>query len=499
MATVYFARALGPVGFRRIVAIKRMHPHFAKDPEFVAMFLDEATLAARIQHPNVVATLDVVAQDGEVAIVMDYIRGEALSGLVRAARTNGAPIPIGVAAALLVGTLNGLHAAHEARSEDGELLGIIHRDVSPPNILVGLDGLPRIVDFGVAKAVSRIDVTREGQFKGKIRYAAPEQLIRSARKGDGSLDRRVDIFAAGALFWELLAGRRLFQGDDDFATIGLVIRAEVPPFAPIRPDVPPALEEVVRRSLEREPEMRFATAEEFALAIENATPIASPRVVAEWVKSLAAEVLAQRDARVKELENSNSDTHAEAHALAAHLARASVTSTGPVLLRSHNVSDASYEDVTHPGPGSPSGARAPGSAGEAMAVLLRAGFARRVPALIVAGALLGVIVLLVIFRGGTTSTAAPLVQPALVSVVVPAAASSAAPAPEPSASASTAPLEYDADESPPGSSASVATEPQPAPGHKRPASKGRPQGNWRAPATNKGRPGRPTTYVPDRP
>src|SRR5271154_2384991 len=189
MATVHFGRLSGPAGFSRTVAIKRLHPNLAKDPEFVAMFLDEARLAARIRHPNVIPTLDVVATEGEIFLVMDYVQGESLSRLIRAAVARGERIPPDMVAALMVGVLHGLHAAHEAKSDHGEPLGIVHRDVSPHNILVGTDGAARVLDFGVAKAIGRSQNTREGQIKGKLAYMAPEQVR-------GSVSRRTDVYAA---------------------------------------------------------------------------------------------------------------------------------------------------------------------------------------------------------------------------------------------------------------------------------------------------------------
>jgi serine/threonine protein kinase len=176
MATVHLGRLMGPAGFSRTVAIKRLHPQFAKDPDFVAMFLDEARLAARIQHQNVVATVDVVARDDELFLVMDYVRGESFSRLLRASRKQGIDIPPRVIASVMVGMLHGLHAAHEAKDERGQPLSMVHRDVSPQNVIVGVDGVPRVLDFGVAKAAARVQVTRDGQMKGKLSYMAPEQL-----------------------------------------------------------------------------------------------------------------------------------------------------------------------------------------------------------------------------------------------------------------------------------------------------------------------------------
>ncbi|MCA9588320.1 MAG: serine/threonine protein kinase, partial [Myxococcales bacterium] len=221
MATVHLGRLLGPVGFSRTVAIKRLHAQFAADPEFVSMFLDEARVAARIRHPNVVPTLDVVTTDGELFLVMEYVPGESLAKLTRAVRERGERIPLPVMSAIMVGTLLGLHAAHEATDERGEPLHIVHRDVSPQNVLVGTDGVAKILDFGVAKAAGRIQTTREGQIKGKLAYMPPEQL----RGGD--VTRKCDVYAAGVMLWELLTGQRLFSGDNEGAVVARVLEGRI--------------------------------------------------------------------------------------------------------------------------------------------------------------------------------------------------------------------------------------------------------------------------------
>ncbi len=223
MATIHIGRLLGPVGFARTVAIKRLHPPLAKDPEFVAMFLDEARLAARIRHPNVVSTLDVVATEGELFVVMEYVPGESLARLLRAVRTAKEMVPVPIAATIMVGVLHGLHAAHEARDERGDPLRIVHRDVSPHNILVGTDGDAHVIDFGIAKARGRMQVTRQGQIKGKLSYMPSEQLL-----GQG-IDHRADIFAASIVMWEALTGQRLFQGVDDGDVYAKVLLGKVDP------------------------------------------------------------------------------------------------------------------------------------------------------------------------------------------------------------------------------------------------------------------------------
>jgi eukaryotic-like serine/threonine-protein kinase len=299
MATVHYGRLLGPVGFSRTVAIKRLHPHHARDPEFVSMFLDEARLAARIRHPNVVQTLDVVALDGELFLVLDYIQGESLAKLIRTANPDG-PIPLDIVSTIICGTLLGLHAAHDAKNEQGEPLSIVHRDVSPQNILVGADGVPRVLDFGVAKATGRMHSTRDGQLKGKLAYMAPEQL------SAGAVDRRTDVYAAGVVLWETLTLRRLFGGVSEADIFRRVLAGDAPPPSSVFPTVPKALDEIVARALSQQPSERFQTAREMARAIEAAVPMASATRVGEWLEGLAGELLARRAEAVAQIESDSS-------------------------------------------------------------------------------------------------------------------------------------------------------------------------------------------------
>jgi len=295
MASVYFGRLVGAVGFSRSVAIKQLHPQFARSPEFVAQFLDEAQLTARIRHPNVVSVLDVVAREGELFVIMEFVEGEPLSRLVRFARD---PIPLGIASAILVQVLLGLHAAHEATTENGEPLEIVHRDVSPQNMLVGIDGTSHILDFGVAKAASRVHTTENGQIKGKLSYMAPEQL----RGAD--IDRRVDVFAAGIVLWELLAGQRLFARSDPGATVTAVLTGQIPPPSRFRPEVSAALDALVLKALAPAVGDRFATARDMAVALENCIAPASSLKVGAWVESVAGDSLKERAQRLREAEES---------------------------------------------------------------------------------------------------------------------------------------------------------------------------------------------------
>jgi serine/threonine-protein kinase len=297
MATVHFGRLLGPAGFSRTVAIKRLHPQFARDPEFVAMFLDEARIAARIRHPNVVPTLDVVAAEGELFLVMDYVEGESLARLERAAFRTGPLVPA-LVVAILGDALRGVHAAHEATDEQGAPLSIVHRDLTPHNILVGVDGIARVLDFGVAKAVGRSHSTRSGEVKGKVPYMAPEQLR-------GSVTRRTDIYAAAVVAWEALTGQRLFKGDSDGEIMFKIMDGNVQRPSAIVEGLPPALDDVVLRGLARDPEARFATAADMAAALEAAVAPARPSEVAAWARTLAGGVLSQRAEQIARIERSS--------------------------------------------------------------------------------------------------------------------------------------------------------------------------------------------------
>jgi len=296
MASVHIGRLLGPVGFSRTVAIKRLHPQFARDPEFLTMFLDEARLAARIRHPNVVPTLDVVTSGGEIFLVMEYFLGESLAKLLHLCKLNDERAPPEIACAIVATALHGLHAAHEANDERGEPLGIVHRDVSPQNILVGADGIARVLDFGIAKAAGRAQVTREGQLRGKMAYISPEQF-HGARA-----DRKADIYSASVVLWEALTGERLFLGESEARTVSRVLSDDVSPPSKLVPELPVALDEVVMRGLSRDPAKRPETARDMARDIEAAIAVATPFKIAEWVEALVGESLAERAKSISKIE-----------------------------------------------------------------------------------------------------------------------------------------------------------------------------------------------------
>ncbi len=289
MASVHFARLVGPLGFTRVVAVKRLHPQFAKDPEFVAMLLDEARLAARVRHPNVVPTIDVVATDGELFLVMEYVQGESLGKLIIAASERKETIAPKIAITISIQALWGLHAAHEARTPRGASLGIIHRDVSPQNILVGDDGVVRIVDFGVAKAAWRAQSTRDGQLKGKIAYMPPEQL-----RSEPNQDRRVDVYAASVCLWEALTGRRYVDNDVPTVMIRKLLAHTPEPPSKYARGLPRAIDAIVLKGLASNPAERFATAYDMATELERAAVMASAREVGDWVRRAVGDVLERR-------------------------------------------------------------------------------------------------------------------------------------------------------------------------------------------------------------
>ena len=335
MASVHFGRLRGDVGFSRTVAIKSLHAHFARDAEFISMFLDEARLVSRIQHPNVAAPLDVVLlkESEELFLVMEYIHGETLARLLKGAFAMNIAVPAAISASIMSGALHGLHGAHEAMDELGAPLNIVHRDVSPHNIMVGVDGVPRVLDFGVAKAVSRSQSTRQGQLKGKVSYMSPEQM------GPGPIDRRADIFAAGIVFWEALTLRRLFEADDPTGAIAKVLMAPINPPSAINPSISPALDRVVLKALSRDVGLRFQTAREFAEAIEEEIAVSTPRKVGEWVVYLGGEGLAKFSERLSAIESSSVDANPSSEALDAQPAQRPASQPPAVRKRPGTYSD----------------------------------------------------------------------------------------------------------------------------------------------------------------
>ena len=285
MAKVYLGRSVGVGGFERLVAIKVMHQHIAEEAEFRSMFLDEARLAARIIHPNVVGVLDVQRTADGMFIIMEYVDGPSLAELHRLFTKRGQTLPIGITLRLFIDVLSGLHDAHELLGADGQRLELIHRDVSPQNILIGKNGVTRLTDFGVARANARITSTEDGRLKGKIAYMSPEQLHNQP------LDRRIDIYAAGCVLWESLCGRRLFRSESEAGLVHQILQGAAQPPSSLNDTVPPAIDELVMRSLSVSAAQRQSTAAAFADDLESAAReagimIAPSRGVAKFIKSL---------------------------------------------------------------------------------------------------------------------------------------------------------------------------------------------------------------------
>lgn len=328
MATVHYGRLRGPVGFARTVAVKRLHPELARDPEFVSMFLDEARLAARIRHPNVVQTLDVVAEDGELFVVMEYVQGESLARLLRDLSGHSERIPHRIVASILSGALMGLHAAHEAKDEQGARLGLVHRDVSPHNILVGADGLSRVLDFGVAKAAGRVHTTREGKVKGKLAYMAPEQIQ------SGQVTREADIYSAAVVLWEALTGRRLFHADNQTTVLARILAGNVAPPSGTVPGIPKGYDAVVAKGLARVAGERFQDAREMAMALEAVDGVESAAQVSAWLESMAGKVLEERAERIACIERGSDVSNvSELQAALAATEGASASRSGVITMK----------------------------------------------------------------------------------------------------------------------------------------------------------------------
>jgi serine/threonine-protein kinase len=263
MGQVYLARQKGPVGFEKLMVVKRILPHLAEEDQFIEMFFDEARIAAHLNHPNIAQIFDLGDVDGTFYIAMEYVNGESLKQVMNRVRSIRSQIPLGLKVRIAADAAAGLHSAHQARNPAGKLLDFIHRDVSPQNILVGFNGFVKLIDFGVAKAATKVSNTVTGAIKGKYAYMSPEQ----ARGGD--LDHRSDIFGLGTILYEMLTEQRLFKRENENATLKAVISAK--PAAPSTMGIamPPAIDAICLKALEKKPDDRYQSAEDFQLALEE--------------------------------------------------------------------------------------------------------------------------------------------------------------------------------------------------------------------------------------
>jgi serine/threonine protein kinase len=294
MGRVYLGRRSAHGGFERLVAIKVMHHQLAQDEGAVLMLLDEAHIASRVHHPNVVPVIDMGTYDDGHYLVMDYVEGCSLHDLLRRDRTHR---DAGLIVPIILEALHGLHAVHTLKNEDGVSYGIVHRDVSPHNLLVGLDGVCRVIDFGIAKAAARFSETQAGMYKGKLPYMAPEQLT------SDSPDARADVWAAGVTLYQALTGKQPFRGENDAATLHRVLAAPIEPPSTIGLRAPACLDAVILKALSRDVSQRYRSAQEFAEALRKVALandlLAAPSEIAAWVEEACGEDLSKRRRRIK--------------------------------------------------------------------------------------------------------------------------------------------------------------------------------------------------------
>jgi hypothetical protein len=293
MASVWIARQTGKHGFQKLVAIKTILPKYAEDPSFKAMFIDEARIASRIEHANVTQILDVGEQHDVTYLVMEYVDGDALSKIARAAKKNEVAIPLGILLRVMADVCGGLHAAHELKDESGELLGVVHRDVSPQNVLVTTRGVAKLIDFGIAKASGRLaGDTNVDQLKGKVQYMPPEQALGKP------VDRRSDVWAVGAVLYHLIAGRPPYEGANEIQTLFQVTSGRAP--VPLPPNVPSPVREVVKKALAFSADDRYPTAAQLQHALEDAIISARLTTSTAVVAAFLGEIVGDRAERRKE-------------------------------------------------------------------------------------------------------------------------------------------------------------------------------------------------------
>jgi len=284
MAEVFRAESAGLEGFKKKVAIKRVLPHLSEKKRFIQMFLDEARLGAHLSHSNCVQVFDIGVGDNTYFIVMEYVDGADLKAVIEWAKKHNQKLPIPQSVYVTVKICEGLAYAHGLTDETGKDLHIVHRDLSPPNVLLTKFGEIKIVDFGLAKATTQLEKSEPGIIKGKFSYLSPEAAMGQ------EVDARTDIFAAAIILWEMIAGRKLFQGETDFETVKQVQRAEIPSLSRINPGVDARLEAIILKGLARDPNARFLTAREFAIALNEwlyqTSSVVSPFEIAEMVRSV---------------------------------------------------------------------------------------------------------------------------------------------------------------------------------------------------------------------
>ena len=263
MANVYLAVSSGPGGFNKLVVVKELKPELADDPEFKTMFLEEARLAARLLHPNVVQTYEVIDAPDLHAFVMEYLDGQPMNRVRTRLQQMGRELALGAQLRIIAELLAGLHYAHELKDYDGTPLRIVHRDISPHNVFISYDGSVKVVDFGIAKASDSSQQTKVGIIKGKLSYMAPEQALGQA------IDRRADIFAVGIILWEATTGQRIWKGMQDAAILNMLSTGTIPSVDAVEPGVPYELVAICKRALAQNPDERYSTAADFLADLER--------------------------------------------------------------------------------------------------------------------------------------------------------------------------------------------------------------------------------------
>lgn len=289
-ASVYLARLAGPHNFERLVALKIIHEHLSDEQEFVNMFLDEANLAARLNHPNIVHLYELAKEQGELFLAMEYLHGQPLSQLSERVAELGTSLPPDLVAWIGARAAEGLAHAHDLTDDEGKPVGLVHRDISPHNIFVTYDGIVKVVDFGIARAEGRIAKTALGQLKGKFGYMSPEQALGHA------FDHRADLFALGATLWEVALGTRLFKGQDEVDTLRLVVESNVPAAKDLVPDFPDELEAILRKALEPNPEERYSTSAEMARDLRGMIDAEGTKDHKETLATVISELFAEERA-----------------------------------------------------------------------------------------------------------------------------------------------------------------------------------------------------------
>jgi eukaryotic-like serine/threonine-protein kinase len=328
MGTVYLARNAGEGRFQRLFAIKVLHPHLAAETAFIDMMRDEAQIAARLHHTNVVPILDLGTEGELHYVVMEYIEGPAFSTLLKRSTENR---PAELIVAIVIDALEGLHAAHTLTDDNGHEIGLVHRDISPPNILVGSDGIGRITDFGIAKAEARITNTRPGMRKGKLQYMSPEQI-----RDSDVLDHRTDVWAVGAVLWNALTGKNLFKGESDGATIHNILEKAITPPSTEGLTPPSCFDAIILRALSRDPTNRYSSALEMADALRVTAAgnglAGSKHQVARWVTEMFSEELERRRKAIREMSQRRGESHELADASQVNVLSPAVSNLRPLAI-----------------------------------------------------------------------------------------------------------------------------------------------------------------------